>query len=1516
MTITDLAHHVSGEPFKYKHGWKPLFGSGDVVPKPAPESPREQLRMVTDSHGLRHWGQYGGAGVLVRHTDENGTKRYFMQQRAKHVDQGGTWSTPGGGIDPGESVTDAAHREVQEEIGDIPVPLTHSHTVTADYGDWKYHTVVMDSPERFVPGGSGSHAHEDAGNGWYTADEIGKMPLHPGFARSWPTVRDASGDVTIPAGADEAKEQAAKRAALAAELGKQGVHPYMTKAGATERGLAEAKATGKAKFIKSRDDFHEGKSYTYLENKPKYAPFYVLTPDGQIIYWTGHKSTKLQMSDMEMSTPANQALAIELAAINGHHVAGTAYHYYHGWKAREGQSLVADIKKGTHTSGSSPEEKLAKTKALKSALDAAKAGGMTEHVYVVRKPGKGGKSTADWKHGTSFSGHGDLGTATNRTRYTIAPDGTITKYQGKKALYTLNSREHVAAGLVPGDPAQSDIRRAVMDEDAPGSENVKAESAAESKAEDIAARAAQEPRAAEPTAPAARRGPSGPIHDKVVAGTTTPLNQKSPNSVLSHALVNSHKSGKPLYVHKDQYGDWQMQTTPEPGKAGYIVHPDHRIEGVSDKGKKYTYKPETMEKVMAKSFGPQPEAKGLKAKLGKAQPAFATPGLNKPAAAPTVNLPGPPSVAERRQAAEDVQRGKDLDALGNFVGSKTPTGNNFDLTQAQALHKALWHSDHDLKTRYVVNFGQPGEKKYAVMNMKPDNLRKSYVEVSGGLKVTGHSPGGKSGVLPHNGVMAMLKADDAPPPVGLVSIPKGPGNIKPAERGSGPKAHPFKVGDHVTGETPSGDKLSGKVTHAAHLASGKPYVMVKDDSTGKIGPLSEDDANLTSSIAPKKFKNGDLVSGYKSSTGKKVQGTVLAQGNTSVMVLGADGSSHMVGMDRAEKLPHPSAPDVPDNVPEHVITGRPPADEGAVPKVGDQVKGKDINGASVSGTLTKTNGSLGRLGDGDSAIFVKMSDVSKVAEPGLPAEKQAKDDLHALISQGGVKATPSALAKMADGSAKAASYHKMAKALFKAHQTGKTQWLVPSSKTGNLVSSPHKPIMGSGPGTSYVAYEMTPDHRVVQHMTGTKEEIKPSTVLKQITPHSFKSKAAADAVNGAEAPSTVTAPKTPEAPKAKKVYASTPAGQIAKAVDEFKVPDGSTSLSKGDAFKKAMHYAHGTGDSRYVTNPQAKKGQSYMSEAIGQYAYEEKKPTGDAPYYEIKPDQSVIYHGDSNVDIAPENVAKTVTMASTSFGSYVAPTKITDHKVPAKEHLDKFTAGEGFTAGNVAPPTQKDLDTAHKIMDAVHEKIDSDGLGDGDHLYGHYKSKVKANADQKGELRNYTESSSYINDPLREYKGKLPEGHYIQKRADILDSLMDKYKTDKPMRVYRGVGGGVFPHGTDVTGHIYTEPGYSSTTLTVGGTGFGGTIQMAITIPAGSHLAFPKGLGSSVDTHPGEREVLLPRNTRYLVVSDEMKGGTRHVEMVVLPPIKEGQTSAQLAKSQAASTAAQAAASSTIHHAA
>lgn len=169
-------------------------------------------RWVTCAQGHEHWGAYGAAGLLIRHRGDDSKYRYLLQKRSDDVDKGGTWSIPAGAKGKDESPEDGALREAREEIGSLPRGLTHHHTVkSTDCGDWAFHTVVMDSPEHFMPRGGGETEHETAGTAWHTAREVEDLrkngDLHPAFAKSWDMVRRSRGPQKTAAGGRDRVER-------------------------------------------------------------------------------------------------------------------------------------------------------------------------------------------------------------------------------------------------------------------------------------------------------------------------------------------------------------------------------------------------------------------------------------------------------------------------------------------------------------------------------------------------------------------------------------------------------------------------------------------------------------------------------------------------------------------------------------------------------------------------------------------------------------------------------------------------------------------------------------------------------------------------------------------------------------------------------------------------------------------------------------------------------------------------------------------------------------------------------------------------------------------------------------------------------------------------------------------------------------------------------------------------------------------------------------------------------------
>ena len=138
------------------------------------------------SLGHRHWGLVGAAGLLVVH-DGPDAQRFLLQHRSVDVHHGGTWALPGGALGHDESAEDGALREATEELADLPGALVHLSTFVDDHGGWAYSTVVVRSPDLFA---ADDHGWETGPEGfaWLTVDEVATVPLHAGFAATWPAV--------------------------------------------------------------------------------------------------------------------------------------------------------------------------------------------------------------------------------------------------------------------------------------------------------------------------------------------------------------------------------------------------------------------------------------------------------------------------------------------------------------------------------------------------------------------------------------------------------------------------------------------------------------------------------------------------------------------------------------------------------------------------------------------------------------------------------------------------------------------------------------------------------------------------------------------------------------------------------------------------------------------------------------------------------------------------------------------------------------------------------------------------------------------------------------------------------------------------------------------------------------------------------------------------------------------------------------------------------------------------------
>lgn len=132
--------------------------------------------------GQRFWGRFGAAGLLV-HDLRRGI---LLQHRADWSHFGGTWGLPGGARHAGESAVEGALREAAEEAAVPPDAVHVLFESVLDLGFWSYTTVVGQAVRPFEPHMADVESIELR---WVPVNEVTALPLHPGFAASWPQLR-------------------------------------------------------------------------------------------------------------------------------------------------------------------------------------------------------------------------------------------------------------------------------------------------------------------------------------------------------------------------------------------------------------------------------------------------------------------------------------------------------------------------------------------------------------------------------------------------------------------------------------------------------------------------------------------------------------------------------------------------------------------------------------------------------------------------------------------------------------------------------------------------------------------------------------------------------------------------------------------------------------------------------------------------------------------------------------------------------------------------------------------------------------------------------------------------------------------------------------------------------------------------------------------------------------------------------------------------------------------------------
>jgi len=101
-------------------------------------------------------------GVIVRE------QQYFLTKRLDSAHQGGKWEFPGGKVEKDETVAQALHRELQEEIAIDTLSCYPLIEISHDYGDKKVllDVYVVDNFQQEPI------AQEGQQSGWFSLDEL------------------------------------------------------------------------------------------------------------------------------------------------------------------------------------------------------------------------------------------------------------------------------------------------------------------------------------------------------------------------------------------------------------------------------------------------------------------------------------------------------------------------------------------------------------------------------------------------------------------------------------------------------------------------------------------------------------------------------------------------------------------------------------------------------------------------------------------------------------------------------------------------------------------------------------------------------------------------------------------------------------------------------------------------------------------------------------------------------------------------------------------------------------------------------------------------------------------------------------------------------------------------------------------------------------------------------------------------------------------------------------------------
>jgi 8-oxo-dGTP diphosphatase len=144
--------------------------------------------------GHRHWGRFGAAGLLAHRRTASGGREVLLQHRAEWSHFGGTWGLLGGARASHETAVQGALREAAEEGAVDAAQVRVDGRYDDDHVGWSYVSIIGTASDRLAARPSGGESIDVV---WHDVREVTELPLHPGFAASWPLLCTALGPLSV-----------------------------------------------------------------------------------------------------------------------------------------------------------------------------------------------------------------------------------------------------------------------------------------------------------------------------------------------------------------------------------------------------------------------------------------------------------------------------------------------------------------------------------------------------------------------------------------------------------------------------------------------------------------------------------------------------------------------------------------------------------------------------------------------------------------------------------------------------------------------------------------------------------------------------------------------------------------------------------------------------------------------------------------------------------------------------------------------------------------------------------------------------------------------------------------------------------------------------------------------------------------------------------------------------------------------------------------------------------------------